>query len=120
MRNSVTFQDEAIEIEKLSRLEEGDKVYTCEYEYDPERGGRVEALEFIFKRYEDPQINHTDVKTKDERVIPAILYKESAPSIEIPQDISVSFYTTPRGAVQSFRDGIAQVVSDCDQWLLQN
>jgi hypothetical protein len=118
--NSISLQDTDENIEALRHLKEGDSIYTCEYEYTPEKGGSVHVEEFKFRRYVEPKKNQTDVKVVEEDVIPAMLYLPNAPSIDVPQDISTSFYMTPRAAVQSFRDGVAQVVSDCDAWLISD
>jgi len=118
MKNSVVFQDTDKNLAAMRELREGDTLYTAGYEYTPTEGGSVVVDEFKFRRYEETKRNHTDVKlNEEESVIPAILYKEKTPSVEIPQDISMSFYLTEVDAVQSFRDGMRQVLHDCDQWL---
>lgn len=105
------------DVEPLKNLKEGDKVYTCEYYFDGEKGN-VEAKEFLFRRYES-MTNHTDVKV-DEDSIPAVLYIAKAPKVEIKQDLSSSFYLSPREAVQSFRDSIAETLADLDGWLISH
>jgi len=120
MKNSMVLQDTDENIEKMKSLKEGDSIYTAGYEYDPQEGGKILVEEFKFRRYGEVVKNHTEVDLKDDKVIPAVLYVEKSPKVEIPMDISMSFYLRPRDAVQSFRDGIYQVLEDCDAWLISN
>ena len=103
--------------DELRDLQEDTPLYTCEYEFK-DGEGKVDVKKFMFKRYEK-ELKHIDVE-KDVGVIPAILYIEGAPSVEIKQDIGTCFYKTGYEAVKSFRDSIELILSDCDKWLESN
>jgi hypothetical protein len=118
-RNSIVQGPSDEEFTALKNLKAGDKVYTGEYAWDAatESGG-IKVHEFLFRKYVDKK-NHTEIPF-EEGVIPAILYTEKSPSVDVPQDLSTSFYLTPRSAVESFRGAITEILEACDEWLISN
>ena len=105
----------------MKSLTEGTKLYSASYEWNAEKNESIFKVdEFIFRKYEENKTtnkNHTDVQLQTENEINAILYLESSPSVDIHQDISTSFYLTPNEAALSFRDGIAEVLRACNEWI---
>lgn len=104
----------------LKNLKEGDKIYTASFQWNAdEHKGEIDVEEFLFRKYVEPETNHTEVKLND-AITPAILYLEKSPKVDIPQDIGAGFYTTPRKAVESFKEGIDEIVVALEDWLKNN
>jgi hypothetical protein len=118
MANNIIQGEDEAGLEALKNLKEGDKVYTGSYDYDALTGkGEIKVQTFCFRKYVDSK-NHTDIQLSESAGIPAILYDEKYPKVDIPQDLSTSFYMSPTSAVLSFRNAMEEILMACDEFLL--
>jgi len=108
--------------ETLKKLKKGDKLYTCEYEYNAqENKGAVIINEYEFIEFKkDHERNHIGLKL-DEHDQFATVKDVRYPDVDIPNtDLSTGYHTTKKAAVLCFFESIEMIYNSLKKIIEEN